>query len=317
MLRTMSYASRPPSPSWSREWKAFGAGVVLEDGRLVIRSTAAARKVVPSRDMLVGFAALEHADDSAVLAFAQQWGLFGLCGHGLLRGHGWTEVPVSLLVAGDLASFDPRCPAERGEPLEAWRYWAREAGALFRVIARLQKGRPADETDLLILGEAGPWALPDYSSPGNRLGYYAYRGFGLKTIEAHRAIVGDAITTWLAFTRTLNHLVWESGRPRLAFGGEGLLGGLGLQLLQVAAGLERLDWCTRCSLPGIVKRATKGPFYCESCRRLGLPQRGARQKWYETMRKDPARRAKEAERLRRYRADKKTGNGKSGDSVSR
>lgn len=305
MIRTMSYASEPPPQPGFREWKAFGRGVVLQDGQLVVASTAAAHTVKPSRDMLIRFAALEGAPDADVLAYAQQWGLFDLCGHGVLSGHSWGEVPVSLLVAADRVRFDdPRCPAERGEPLTAWRYWAREAGALLRVIGRLQKWRPADEADLLILGEAGPWAAPDYSSPGNRLGYYAYRGHRLDAIGTHRAIAGDAINTWLTFTRASNRLVWKTGRPRLEFGGEGLLGGLGVQLLTTAAGLERLDWCTRCSLPGIVKRATKGPFYCESCRRLGLPQRGARQKWYEKMRRDPARRAAEAERLRRYRADK-------------
>ena len=283
----------------------------------MVASTAAAHTVKPSRDMLFRFAALEGAPDGDVLAYSQQWGLFDLCGHGVLHGHSWGEVPVSLLVAADRVQFDdPVCPAERGEPLAAWRYWARQAGALIRIIARLQRSRRAEEADVLILGEAGPWAVPDYSTPGNRLGYYAYRGHPLDTIGTHRVIAGDAINTWLTFTRASNRIVWKTGRPRLEFGGEGLLGGLGVQLLTTAAGLERLDWCTRCSLPGIVKRATKGPFYCESCRRLGLPQRGARQKWYEEMRRDPARRAKEAERLRLYRAVKKSGAGVSGKSAS-
>jgi hypothetical protein len=313
----MSYASEPPPQPGFREWQAFGRGVVLQDGRLVVASTAAAHTVKPSRDMLFRFAALEGAPDGDVLAYSQQWGLFDLCGHGVLRGHSWGEVPVSLLVAADRVRFDdPVCPAEHGEPLEAWRYWSREAGALVRVIARLQRWQRADEADLLILGEAGPWAVPDYSSPGNRLGYYAYRGFRLDTIEAHRAIAGDAITTWFTFTRASNRLVWKSGRPRLEFGGEGLLGGLGVQLLTTAAGTGRLEWCATCPLPLIVKRATKGPYYCQRCREQGEPQQDAHQRWYDKMRKDPARRAAEAERLRRYRADKKIGAGKSGNTTS-
>jgi hypothetical protein len=311
----MSYAAEPPPQPRSREWKAFGSGVVLRDGHLVLESVGAAHTVKPSSEMLVGFAALERADDADVLAYAQQWGLFDLCGHDLVSGHGWTQVPVSLLVAGDHAFFDPRCPAVRGEPLAAWRYWAREAAALLRVTRRLQRSRRAEEADLLILGEAGPWAVPDYGSPGSRLGYYAYRGFRLDTIAAHRAIAGDAITTWFTLTRASNRLVWETGRPRLEFGGEGLLGGLGVQLLTTAAGTGRLEWCATCPLPLIVKRATKGPYYCERCREQGEPQQDAHQKWYEKMRQDPARRAAEAERLRRYRADKKVGVGKSGDST--
>jgi hypothetical protein len=278
--------------------------VELQDGRLVLQSVATPRTVKPSPEMLLGFVALERVDDADVLAYAQQWGLFDLCGHGLLRGHGWTQVPVSLLVAGDLASFDPGCPAVRGEPLASWRHWARQASALIRITTRLQRSRRADEADLLILGEAGPWAVPDYSSPGNRLGYYAYRGFRLDTIETHRAIAGDAITTWFTFTRASNRLVWEGGRPRLEFGGEGLLGGLGVQLLTTAAGTGRLEWCARCPLPLIVKRATKGPYYCERCREQKEPRRDAHQRWYDKVRQDPAWRAAEAERVRRYRADK-------------
>jgi len=78
----------------------------------VVASTAAAHTVKPSRDMLFRFAALEGAPDGDVLAYSQQWGLFDLCGHGVLHGHSWGEVPVSLLVAADLVSRIAIAPAE-------------------------------------------------------------------------------------------------------------------------------------------------------------------------------------------------------------
>jgi len=304
-----------------RSWTAYGAGLNLRRGELVLDSLAHARQVVPGPQILdefIGLAieppdppiddieVLAGVNDDAVLAFARRNGWLDLCGHCLRRGHQVAFTPTALI--GDMHVEIPwQCPRAIGEPVWVWGYWVRQARALRRVIARLRAWKQADPADLTALGEWGPWAhemLALEGVSGWRWQDDLRPGMPSGSLDRQKVYATEALDRWLALAQVGVRLGWRKERARLELGGGGLLGGLGLQLLHEAAGVEAIlpcDWCQEPHVP--VQSGARGTrTFCASCRRRHVPailaSREFRQRKQET---DPGWAAKERDRVSRSR----------------
>ncbi len=304
-----------------RSWTAYGAGLNLRRGQLVLDSLAHARQVVPSSQVLdefIGLAiqppnpvvgdieVLAGVNDDAVLAFARRNGWLDLCGHCLRRGHQVAFTPAALI--GDMHVEIPwQCPRAIGEPVWVWGYWVRQARALRRVIARLRAWKQADPADLTALGEWGPWArelLAFDGASGWRWQDDLRPGLPSGSLDRQKVYATEALDRWLALAQVGVRLGWRKERARLELGGGGLLGGLGLQLLHEAAGVEAIlpcDWCQEPHVP--VQSGARGTrTFCASCRGRHVPailaSREFRQRKQET---DPGWAAHERDRVSRSR----------------
>lgn len=90
--------------------------------------------IQPGPGLLRGFAALADAHRGRVLTYAKQWGVLGLCEHGMPACH-----------RGPVEHSDGCYPLgwDGGggrEPLKAWRFYAQRAAICLRVASRLRRG---------------------------------------------------------------------------------------------------------------------------------------------------------------------------------
>jgi hypothetical protein len=201
-----------------------------------------------------------------------------------------------------------QCPRAPAEPVWVWGYWVRQARALRRVIARLRAWKQADSADLTALGEWGPWAHQmlafDVRESGWRWQDDFRPGLPSGSLDRQRIYATEALDRWLALAQAGVRLGWREERARLELGGGGLLGGLGLQLLHEAAGVEAIRPCDWCQEPHVPSRpgARGTRSFCGSCRRRHVPailaSREFRQRKLQT---DPGWAANERDRVSRSR----------------
>ena len=132
----------------------------------------------PGQGMLNEFIALQDADDGQIGAYALRWGTLGICPHGK---------PISHAAFTDGMVFGTRCRLLREEtrfyawePLERWRYFSRQAGAILNLAARLhtdQPGRPEDWRQVIFPSDGRP--VPWWKRFSSRLGANHARLHGL------------------------------------------------------------------------------------------------------------------------------------------
>lgn len=217
---------------------------------------------------LASFIELRAASDEAVLLFAKKWGPLGICHHWCLRS---VEHDVLCQLAGfptgTVLSDLRATPAL--EPISAWRYFARKAWAIMRVLAVVtgatrnqtlltrQTGKRMHDAGAGVLWSNGDEAhLPRLQQDSEVLGY----------------TVALEITDWLR-DATLSPVVrWAEGafQPGLApHGGE--LHDIGflypIVAYQLAALLrrpEQLAQCRRCGTP--FPRSGKERMCSDYCR---------------------------------------------------
>ena len=153
----------------------------------------------PGQGMLNEFLTLQDADDEQIGAYARRWGILGVCHHGVPASHAAfanaVERPCRLLrEETDLYAW---------EPLERWRYFSRQAGAILNLAARLhadQPGRPEDWQQVITRKDRPvPWWKPS-------------------AVRSERIMLGDVATQWITLGNVRPVLTWRSTNPGPAGG---------------------------------------------------------------------------------------------------
>ena len=169
----------------------------------------------PGQGMLNEFLTLQDADDEQIGAYARRWGILGVCHHGVPASHAAfanaVERPCRLLrEETDLYAW---------EPLERWRYFSRQAGAILNLAARLhadQPGRPEDWQQVITRKDRPvPWWKPS-------------------AVRSERIMLGDVATQWITLGNVRPVLTWRSTNPgpqvEFGSGGSSFFGALACQL---------------------------------------------------------------------------------------
>jgi hypothetical protein len=235
------------------------------------------------RAILDEFVKLKDAKGEKILAFAKRWGVLDLCQHGVPRQHETLpglpiKVPSPLGLASD--SVPSRCPAVRHEPLETWRFFARQAAALLRIAAQVRQERLASQRDwALVLNEG--W------SPQPR-------------VQDHRGCLRDVLDSWLTIGKV--GVAIDDRSETLKWRGADLFGELAVQLALVSLGKEGRVFCSKCGKEYVPKkRVAKGAVHVCPAAECQRQANAERQRRARERKKDPDRPIANARRLR-YRA---------------
>jgi hypothetical protein len=285
-------------------WVAAGP-VVIRDGDLLVEGLGRKKKIDRDqrlRGLVDRFAELaDPADpkdpDRRILAFANRWGLLGLCPHGLGH-HEWNEIPQ--------ASEPVRrrgCRMGR-EPLAMWRALAGAvrsalalADALHRgsgtlehdwdrvlVFHRLWAGGEVFPMDARNLGERATFAPLDEDS--NIAATMLSRSSYLQHTRQHgRNALAGFLYAWSHVSKAMPVLDWqEKSAPefRIATSNEhlGLFAALGVQLMGAVSRTVRPGYCDNCGDPlGRTARTGKRNF----CKKKRC-QKEARALWARELR---------------------------------
>jgi hypothetical protein len=288
-------------PASGDEWDAPGESLSCDGTLLVIdrrRWIESVRTVKAGPQMLEDFANLAKATSSErVLAYARHWGLLGLCQHYLPREHGEIQVPLALATAGgvsvtSLVPDDCRSLFE-GEPLDVWKYYARQAYSLLGVFSRLRDSKSALVGDWEILGEFGPWTGFDTEDVElSKLAKLAISGLvsGEASVGRQQLAAAGAIRTWLQMAGVKVELRWGQSGPMVGFATGGLFGALGLQLLLAAVNSAGFVVCPECGVSHSPPRERhRPPKYCQACRDRRVPQARASANYQRQDRDNPNR----------------------------
>lgn len=137
----------------------------IEDGKIKISPEAKRTELItPSRGMLEEFVALADADEDKFLEYACRWGLLELCKeHFMPTSHNQDCAPIVPFRTRVFGTTDKASKEHRekllseGEPISAWRDYARFARAILKIAARLHEGEMGSDDDWTTLhfDEAG------------------------------------------------------------------------------------------------------------------------------------------------------------------
>ena len=160
-------------------------------------------------------------------------------------------------------------PGPCREPLEAWRHFSRQAGALLSIAAAVHRGQPADAKDWAMFFEwnseaqekwlSGEWSDPDV-------------GF-------HRFDLGLYLDEWLQLGNVKVGVTLGKGDLRVGYQPAGLFGNLALQLALTASRSAGWDVCMDCGMPYPVgKRNPQAGRrnFCPDCGRKAANKLAAR-----------------------------------------
>lgn len=230
--------------------------------------------VYPEDGMLESFIGLADASDAAIVRYANTWGLLRLCLHGLPAQH---EELIPEVLLGE-----PCDGPEGRELVEWWRYWARQAGALAGLTARLRDSRLGLADHWGVVWAPPPWlvatrwgtlrvteaahldrlrqGLPhrpaSLHSPAVP-GWLTYRP-QITPDDPQRLVweryqVTAEVNRWLRYGGVNISLRWNARAPQIAYEGGGFLGALAVQLMLVFAG-RGMQLCSNCGRPFAVTR---------------------------------------------------------------
>jgi hypothetical protein len=251
--------------------------------------------------------------DERILAYAQEWGQLELCSVGLPRTHDPGSLPASVAGALSLKLAKP-CPSGGvGDPerVDWWRYWARQANCLARILVALRSERLGAVSDWAELRQPGPWAVGEAWERALGLVNEAIEQTHASALASRLGqlhLAGQALENWILLADVRPEIMMMGPRASIRLRPRSLFGVLGLQLVFVAADIDGFALCHGCHAPIIPARRmglVGHRVFCPDCRKEGRPQREAHQARYRRLSADPAYREAEAQRQRRRRADKR------------
>jgi hypothetical protein len=183
----------------------------------------------PSASLLPSFIKLANGSPKRILAYAQQWGVLGICDHGLPSSHNPLMEPQSTATGADWpmgcsgigANVDGQWQIR--EPLSAWRRLAGEALVMVAAMARM---RDDDATSQLARHGSAMTAL----ELRGRLNEWLRMGAVRPACQLH--------PDW--------YNVAGESKLLATVGGNGLFGALALRLLLAATGAYGLALCAGC-----------------------------------------------------------------------
>jgi hypothetical protein len=248
----------------------------IEDGKIKI-SPKAERSVLitPSKGMLEDFVVLADADENKYLEYACKWGLLDLCKeHHMITNHNYTCEPIIPYRMSVFGTTDKPAKEHRkkllaeGEPISAWRYYARFAKALLAIAAKLHEGEPGSDEDweTLHFDEAGflGWNHAERRREKN-----------FSDIDHEKSLIVDGVNTyWLGSGSVQPRIYWKASRPTITFEcpkpyGK-LFGNLAIQLMMAISQLDSVAICSACGQSYEPRRRPKNNQrrYCPDCKKV-------------------------------------------------
>ena len=281
----------PPPFTWVPDRMYFDRGAIswawwggqfLDSGTLRL-----ALRPLPE-DLIWQFLSLADQPDPRIEGFIRQFGVLGICRHGIPSTHQAACRPRARRlpkVAGPyIGSYDDAAggtahsappsptPIPRGEELmEDWRTLAREARAVLRMAAAVRVDEsPADEDRELI--RAAVYRGDGTLDPGEDALQRYELGLWTRGSSADTALLARFVQQWLSFAGVRPVFSWE-GRPRLDLASPNSLkptmfAALALQLLYEVSRSGKHAVCSSCGIP--YRRRRRFPKagqnnYCEAC----------------------------------------------------
>jgi hypothetical protein len=210
-----------------------------------------------------------------------------LCTHHLPVDHGSVEVPLSFAAPNITYVPTGQCKSLlSAEPIPAWRYWSRQAGALLRIVLSLRQALPTRPEDWAVLGEVPHWIAEDPPPPDfaeYAATFASHLASGAARVEVQRDTAATAIETWLRLAGVSLQLRWPHGNPEVGFHGGQLTGAIGLGLMLAAVGATAWVVCPGCGCQHAPERGRgRRPLYCSDCRTERKPEFLATRKYRAT-----------------------------------
>jgi hypothetical protein len=218
-----------------------------------------------ARDMLLRFVQLHESADEKIRQFAECWGPLLLCRHNMPYQHG----PLKGVAKYRLRMPEPNarlqqlversrniskdiCYPLNFEPLETWRFFSRQAGAILHIAAFLKRGVPGTRSDWSwVLDDGLPWHTPS------------------QALDINASFLLEALRAW---TSLGNFHPWISnleGKVRVE--GADLFAKLAIELALAATGRQAFGVCSVCGreFDAPRKRAAERNQFCNdpNCQR--------------------------------------------------
>lgn len=250
----------------------------IEDGKIKL-SPKAKRSVAitPSKGMLEEFVQLADADEHKFLEYAQRWGLLDLCKeHFAPTSHNYScepIIPFRTVVLGttDQAAKDHyKMLLAEGEPISAWRDYARFARSLLNIAGRLHEGEVGTDEDWTTLhfDEAG---FLGWDHAAER-----HKDKKFPDLDWERSLIADGVNFWLECGGVQPKISWEASRPIITFEcpkpyGK-LFANLAIQLMMAVSQVDAVAICSACGQSYMPKRRPKSNQrrYCQRCKKVAV-----------------------------------------------
>jgi len=229
--------------------------------------------------MLERFVELHRASDEEILKYSKDWGVLGLCAHGLPASHSSTvfgkqlgftpcEWAPSLTVSGFFC-----------EDLAVWRRFSAVADAIIQLAGKLNRGE-LDESEAAwtsLLSRSGQ----SHYAPDWRWGHHKLLAIKRplkrsEILQGARGYLAREIRTWLEIGKAgLSFYYDPDGGWRIIFASgaaANLFGQLALRMMFMISGKGGIVFCSSCSgayLPNKRRPSAGRSNYCEACKADG------------------------------------------------
>jgi hypothetical protein len=247
----------------------------IEDERIKL-SPKAKRSVLitPSKGMLEEFVVLADAEEQKFLEYASRWGLLELCKeHFAPTSHNNNcepIIPFRTVVwgpTGKAAKDHHKMLLAVGEPISAWRDYARFARALLNIAAKLHQGE---------IGKDEDWKTLHFDEAGYLGWDHAERrkSKNFSDIDFEKSLVAGGVNYWLESGGVQPKVSWKASRPIITFEcpkpyGK-LFANLAIQLMMAVSQVDAVAICSACGQSYMPKRRPKSNQrrYCQNCKKI-------------------------------------------------
>lgn len=232
--------------------------------------------ITPSKGMLEEFVALADADENKYLEYACRWGVLDLCkDHHTVTNHNYNCEPIVPYRMAVFGTTDKPAKEHRkkllseGEPISAWRDYARFAKALLNIAARLHEGE---------LGSDEDWETLHFDEAGFLGWNHAERRKDKDFPDLHsyeKSLVVDGVNTyWLGSGGVQPRIYWKASRPTITFEcpkpyGK-MFANLAILLMMAISQLDSVAICSACGQSYKPQRRPKSSQrrYCPNCKKI-------------------------------------------------
>lgn len=278
-------------------------------------------------EVLDGFLRIADAEDRIILNFARQWGILGLCEHGVPFGHqlfpeDWKGFKfggrVGICFHKPIRQYNP-------EPLERWRYYSRQMRAIIALAATVNKVKPnsisipknADSAGFHIekTDKENGTAIhvPPYL-PGDpedwRTLFQDYGPFSTGTYDPVRmaqTLISLVIERWLVESEVGPRFLWLGEKSifelRSRVFPHGLFSILTIQIMLLINGAPDYSICYSCHRPFFLRKGQSigSRVYCKDCGTKAA-RREATKRYYHQERTNKARQKRKRLTLKQVEA---------------
>lgn len=247
----------------------------IEDGKITISREAKGVLVTPAKGILEEFVELAGAEEIKYLEYASRWGLLDLCKeHFAPTSHNYNCEPivpfrtVVLGTTGKAAKEHHEKLVSEGEPISAWRDYARFAGAILNIAARLHDGEMGRDEDwnTLHFDEAG---FLGFDYPAKRR-----ETKNSPDLDFEKSLIAEGVNFWLESGGVRPKVSWKTSRPVITFEcpkpyGK-LFANLAIQLMMAVSQIDSVAICSACGRSYMPRRRPKSNQrrYCAECKKV-------------------------------------------------